>query len=292
MDILYLTYPLAIALIFGMAIGLGKYLKRRFQLSWRLYIIGAAVFLLSQVFHIPFNIVVGQLMQRGTLPSPPPEYTIAFQLIFLGLSAGVFEEGARYLMYRFWAKDARSWGKGLMVGAGHGAGGEAMIFVGLILVVNFLVMVAFRNSDLSGMVAPDQLQLLEQQVGAYWSVAWYDSLLPALERAWAIILHLSLSVLVLQAFTRRRIYWLGLAILWHAFANAVALYAAMTWGIYHSEAALGVVALLSLGIIFALRTPEPLEDVQPESPPPPPPPLSRVEIEENTDRLEESRYNG
>lgn len=290
MDILYLSFPLTILIIFGMAIGLGKYLKRRFRLTWRLYIIGAAVFLLSQVFHIPFNIVVGLLMQRGTLPSPPPEYTVLFQIVFLGLSAGIFEEGARYLMYRFWAKDARSWGKGLMTGAGHGAGGEAMIFIGLMMLVNFVFMVIYRNSDLSGMVSPEQLQLAEQQVQAYWSVPWYDSLIPAVERLFAIILHLSLSLLVLQVFTRRRIYWLGLAILWHALANAVALYAAMTWSIYHSELAIGIIALLSLGIIFALRTPEPVEEPEPDSPPPPARPITQLEIQEDHERLDESRY--
>jgi uncharacterized membrane protein YhfC len=291
MDILYLTYPLAILIIIGMAVGLGLFLKRRFNLTWRLYLIGAAVFLLSQVFHIPFNIGLGLLMERGVLPPPAPEYTVLFQIIFLGLSAGLFEEGARYLMYRFWTREARSWGKGLMIGAGHGAGGEAMIFVGLILLVNFLAMVAFRNSDLAGMVSPAQLESLEQQVIGYWSVPWYDSLIPALERAFAIILHLSLSVLVLQVFTRRQIYWLGLAILWHALANAVALYAAMTWSIYHSEAALGVISLLSLGIIFALRTPEPPESQAPDSPPPPPGPLSKVEIENESERLDDSRFS-
>jgi len=291
MEILYITYPLAVLLIVGMAYALGRYLKGRFGLSWRLYIIGAAVFLLSQVFHIPFNIVITVLFQRGTLPPPPPEWQVTFNILFLSFSAGIFEEGARYLMYRFWTKEARSWGQGLMLGAGHGAGGEAMIFIGLLLLVNFLAMLAFRHSDLSGMVAPDQLALLQQQLHAYWSAPWYDSILPAVERALAIVLHLSLSVLVLQVFTRRKIYWLGLAILWHAFANAVALYAASTWSVYHSEAALAVVALLSLGIIFALRTPEP--PAQPEVGPPPHPPhlFTPIEIEADSDKLADSRYS-
>jgi uncharacterized membrane protein YhfC len=288
LDILYITYPLAILLIFGMAYGLGRYLKSCFGLSWRLFIIGAAVFLLSQVFHIPFNIVMTVLFQRGTLPPPPPEWQVSFNIIFLSFSAGIFEEGARYLMYRFWTKEARSWGQGLMLGAGHGAGGEAMIFIGLLLLVNFLAMLAFRHSDLSGMVAPDQLALLQQQLDAYWSAPWYDSLLPAVERALAIVLHLSLSVLVLQVFTRRKIYWLGLAILWHAFANAVALYAASSWSIYHSEAALAVVALLSLGIIFVLRTPEP--PAQPDLEPHPPQPFTPIEIKADSDKLANSRY--
>jgi uncharacterized membrane protein YhfC len=290
MDILYITYPLAILLIFSMAYGLGRYLKGRFGLSWRLYIIGAAVFLLSQVFHIPFNILMTVLFQRGALPSPSPEWQVTFNILFLSFSAGIFEEGARYLMYRFWTKEARSWGQGLMVGAGHGAGGEAMIFIGLLLLVNFLAMLAFRNSDLNGLVAPDQLALLQQQLDAYWSAPWYESLLPAVERALAIVLHLSLSILVLQVFTRKRIYWLGLAVIWHAFANALALFVAATWGIYLSEAALAGVAVLSLGIIFALRTPEPPPQAELETPVQPLQPFTPIQMDEDPDKLSDSRY--
>ena len=290
MDILHITYPLAIVVIFGMAYGLGRYLKKRFNLSWSLFIIGAAVFLISQAFHIPFNVVVTLLFQRGALTPPPPEWQQAFNILFLSFSAGIFEESARYLMYRFWTKDARSWGKALMVGAGHGAGGEAAIFVGLTLLLSFLTMIAYRNSDLTGLVPADQLTLIEQQLETYWSVPWHYSLLPAIERALAIVLHLSLSVLVLQVFTRRSVYWLGLAIVWHAFANAVALYAAATWGIYQSEAVLAVVALLSLGIIFALRQPEPVEDAELPPPSQPPTPFTPLLIEDDPEKLSESRY--
>ena len=290
MDILYFTYPLAIILIIGMAYGLGRYLKTRFKLSWSLYIIGAAVFLISQAFHIPFNIVVTLLFQRGALTPPPTEWQLAFNILFLSFSAGIFEESARYLMYRFWTKDARSWSKALMVGAGHGAGGEAAIFVGLTLLLSFLTMIAYRNSDLAGLVSADQLTLIQQQLEAYWSVPWHYSLLPAIERALAIVLHLSLSVLVLQAFTRRRFYWLGLAIVWHAFSNAVALYAAATWGIYQSEAALAVVALLSLGIIFALRQPEPAEEIELRTADRPPIHITPVMLKDDPEKLSESRY--
>ena len=60
--------------------------------------------------------------------------------VFLGLSAGVFEETARYLTYRFWAKDARSWSRGLMLGAGHG--GSEAILVGALAAVNFVALLA------------------------------------------------------------------------------------------------------------------------------------------------------
>ena len=38
-----------------MPIGLGLWLEKRLRLGWRLWWIGAATFVLSQVGHIPFN---------------------------------------------------------------------------------------------------------------------------------------------------------------------------------------------------------------------------------------------
>ena len=83
---------------------------------WRLFFIGAVTFIASQVLHIPFNFVV---QRSGLLPSDTTLMTnLLLYAAFLGLSAGVFEETARYLTYRFWAKDSRSWSRGLMLGSG------------------------------------------------------------------------------------------------------------------------------------------------------------------------------
>jgi hypothetical protein len=60
-------------------------------------------------------------------------------------------------------------------------------------------------------------------------------------------------VLVLQAFRRKNLLWLGAAILWHAAADASAVFVAGTWGVYWAEAAVGVFGMASLGLIFALR---------------------------------------
>jgi uncharacterized membrane protein YhfC len=77
-------------------------------------------FVVSQIGHIPFNWLILERWELVPTDTAVLSSLIIFAL-FLGLSAGVFEEGARYLTYRFWAKEARTWGKGLMLGAGHGA---------------------------------------------------------------------------------------------------------------------------------------------------------------------------
>jgi uncharacterized membrane protein YhfC len=119
--------------VIALPIGLGIFLTRRLRLGWRLFWIGGAVFVFSQIGHIPFNALVGLLFQRGVLPVPPPEWILPFNAVFGGLSAGIFEEVARHLMYRFWVKEARWWGEGVLLGAGH-AGAEAIILGGLVLV--------------------------------------------------------------------------------------------------------------------------------------------------------------
>ena len=271
---------------------LGIFLSRRFNLGWRLWWIGGATFILSQVGHIPFNILVGQLFNTGVLPAPPQQYALLFQSVFLGLSAGFWEEGARYAAYRWWAKDARSWSRGLMMGAGHG--GIEAIVLGILVLITYYAMIAIRNMDLSTSVPAEQLELAQFQVTAYWSAAWYATLLGALERAFSVTVQLALSILVLQVFTRSRLFWLWIAIGWHALVDAVAVYSAAILGMYITELIIAVFALISLAVIFLLRQPEPELSVEPEPIPVQAPDstvlLGQVSHIVTDDKLSESRF--
>jgi uncharacterized membrane protein YhfC len=212
-----------------------------------------------------------------------------FNPVILGLSAGLWEELARYAAYRWWAKDARWWGKGLLLGAGHG-GIEAIVLGGLVL-ATFINMVVVRNLNLSNLVSPEQLEAAQQQVTAYWSAPWYLSMLGALERGWTIIFHLAASLLVLQVFIRRQTGWLWLAVGWHAFLDAIAVYASQFWSPYVVEVLIGVLALASLWIIFSLRQPEPFVEEKIVSSPAPGDPQSLVNMEETKENIDRTRYD-
>lgn len=288
MAILYLTYPLSAVAIVTLALGLGVWITRKFQLDWRLYWIGGAIFILSQVFHIPFNVGLTILFRRRILSVPPTAWLTLFNAVILGLSAGLFEEFARYVVFRWWTKDARSWRKGLLLGAGHG-GMEALI-IGLLVLYTFIRMIALRGVDLSTIVLPNQLITAQEQITAYWSATWYQSLLPAVERLFTLVCQVSLAVIVLQAFTRRQIRWLWLAVLWHACLDASAVYSVSLWGIYITEGIVGICALVSLIIIFLLRQPEPVE-IPIEKLPIPKLTITPVEVEETAEKLDNTRYN-
>ncbi len=110
-------------------------------------------------------------------------------------------------------------------------------------------------------------------------------LLGALERAIVLVIHLAMTLLVLQAFVRKNSLWLGLAILWHTLVDAAAVFSAQTWGAYAAEGMIILFSLASLGIVIALRP-------RRESTPPPhtlephprieimPPTITAKEIEE------------
>lgn len=256
MDILFISHFLNGFLMVAMPVGLGIVLTHRFHLGWRIWLIGAAGFILSQVGHIPFNWCVNQLFVRGVLPIPSGAGLVAFNAIFGGLSAGLWEELTRYSVFRWWAKDARSWSKGLLAGAGHG-GAEA-ISLGVLVLVNFFVLASYRNMDLSKVVSPDQLGLAQQQVAAYWSIPWTLTLLGAVERFFTIPCQIAMAILVLQAFTRKQFYWVGVAVLYHMLLDTTTVYMASlwkeySWGVYAVEGLVGVFALLSIAIIFILR---------------------------------------
>ena len=272
-----IAMPLALATIFA----------RRYRLDWGLFGIGAVTFIVAQLFHIPFNLL---LERWGILPSDVSTTGALILLaIILGLSAGVFEEVARYLSYRYWATDARTWSQGLMLGAGHG--GIEAILLGFIGLANFLFFVTLNVDRLALLVPAESLPLVQAQINGLASLAWYDSLLGAVERAFAMMAHLALSVMVLQCFLRRQIRWLFLAIGYHALLDALAVYAVGQWNAYVAEFAIGVVALGGLGIIWLFRDRSvPEQSVPAQSTGDLPPKVKPRQIPVTRDKLEESRY--
>jgi uncharacterized membrane protein YhfC len=288
MDVLLLAHFLNGLLMIAMPVGLAIFLTARWKLGTRLWLIGAGTFILSQIGHIPFNGLMTQILNRTPLVHWSPDARLIFNAVFLGLSAGLFEELARYLMFRWWAKDARSWRKGVLAGAGHG-GAEA-ILLGIVVLYAFLQFVALRTEDLSKFVSPDQVALARDQVAAYWSMAWPASLLGAVERLFTIPTQIALAVLVLQTFTRRQWFWVWLAVLYHATLDAGAVLLSVHYGALVTEVYAGGFAILSLLLIFRLRQPEPAQE-NPPSAVPPAPAFAIKPPEATPETLDQTRYS-
>ncbi len=273
----------------AMPLALGVYLYHRLGTEWRLFGIGAVTFIASQVFHIPFNAwVLNPVIEQLGLSLDVPAQLAVIALL-LGLSAGVFEEVARYIAYRFQlrAKQDRTWSSALMFGAGHG--GIESIVIGVLVAYGFIRLFAFKDADLETFIPSDQFEITRMQVDLFWSLPWYAAILGAVERAATLCFHMSAAVLVLQAFRRKSIVWLFMAIGWHTVLDAMAVYASQTWSVYITEALIVGAGLVSIGIVFLLRErPSMLDEKTPEQ-------MEEQTIEFETqkpslDDLEDSRY--
>lgn len=249
---LYVTYPLNFILMVGMPVALWFWLARRWKLGWKLVMWGALMFVASQLVRQPLLIGLTELFRNGTLPQPPEWAGPWFNLVFLCFTAGLFEETARWAGYRWLVKDARTWRQAVVYGAGHG-GIEALL-LGLAVAVAFAQFIALQNVELSALPVPaEQQALLAQQIKDFWAAPWPLTLLGAVERVFAICLHICLSVMVLQAFTRQNKLWLAAAIGWHALANLIGVGITQVYGPVAGEASIGVIAAISLLILFRLR---------------------------------------
>ena len=281
----YFLLSLNYALMILIPIALGIFIHRRTGAGWRLFLMGGVTFVLSQLFHIPFNWAI---QRAGMLPTDLSSWAnLLLTALFLGLSAGVFEETARYLTYRYWAKDARSWSRGLMLGAGHG--GTEAIIVGALAAVSFagLVMTANNETIMSAIPAADQAIITDSLAGLL-ATPWYGLLLGAAERIFAIAAHLALSIMVLQVFLRGSLRWLFLAIGYHALFNMIAVVGVTRTGPYATEGLLAVFSLLSLYIIFKLRSPEPPPT---ELQPMPLPVVEPADLQPTEEIIDRSRYS-
>lgn len=250
---LYILYPLNALLMIGMPIGLGVWLVRKTKAPWLLFGIGAMTFIGSQVVHLPLNAGL-TLLFRAIWPSTQPQWWhIPFNAVVLGLTAGLCEEMARYVGYRWLAKKARYWRDALMLGAGHG--GIEAIFLGGYVALTFVNMIVLRQMDLATLgLTGDALAKAQRDVATFWSAPAYLVLLGAVERLFSLTVHVSLSVMVLQVFTRRNWGWLVAAIGYHLLTDAVAVFGSQSrWSPLAIEGVIGIFAIVSLAIILSLR---------------------------------------
>ena len=261
----YLVRIVQILLMLGLPVGLWLWVRRRLGAPWGLIGAGMLTFVLSQVVHLPLNWALGLLGgERGVALWPVP-----WMALVAGLSAGICEEGARYVVLRFWRREARSWKDGVAFGAGHG-GIEAFL-LGLLVLFAFLQMIALRGMDLEGMgLSGEMLEQVQAQIEAYWSVPWYLPLLGGLERAFALAVQIGLTLMVVRSLTRN-VGWLALAVLAHALVDGLAVgLMKVGWSIPAIE---GVVFLLALAaVVFIVVTrreegPVAAEDVSRETAP-------------------------
>jgi uncharacterized membrane protein YhfC len=254
-----ILYPIVLAIL----------AHRRLKVSWRYFGYGALIFFLFQLItRVPLVL----WLQRILEPQLKASATLNLVwLIALALTAGLTEEIGRYLGYRWFMKrEEKTWSKGVMYGLGHG-GLESMLLVGGLLLLTLFNLLFLSIKGLNFVPASQRALVVQQFTSINAAPAWIP-LVSAWERLWTVPFHVGASVLVLQVFQRKRLFWLWLAVLLHSLVDFVSVALGLWLGsglkvTVLSEGWVTLAGLFSLWIIWRLRTGTGTATLTEETPP-------------------------
>ncbi|MBX5484225.1 MAG: YhfC family intramembrane metalloprotease [Myxococcaceae bacterium] len=231
-------------------VALMLFVRRTLRTDWRWFAVGAAAFTVSQLLtRIPMIAVLGSVLKKQ-LEQPAVQWV---WIAALCISAGLFEETARYLCFRYLMKDAREWKNAIALGVGHG-GIEAVTIVGLSAFSSVITILLINSGHFPTSLLPaDQPETLQKITETFLKLHGWEPLLGIWERGVALTFHIAASCLVLQRFLRGQSRWYWYAVALHAVTNGVAVVTMRMWGAVQAEAVLTVFWVISGWIIARTR---------------------------------------
>lgn len=169
--------------------------------------------------------------------------------------AGIFEETGRFVMFKTVLKNRKNRETGVSHGIGHG-GMEAMwmLVIGGIQYMIYAIMInngTFESFLSQNAAAGIDISTLELMPEAIAQITPVNTLISVLERVFAMLLHVSLSILVFNAVKRSRIGLFFAAIAVHALFDVPAgLYQVGAMNILPTEALIALLSVVSFVIIY------------------------------------------
>ena len=274
-------------LMAGIPCLLAVILIRRGNDGFRPIGIGIAAFVLSQVGHIPFNqFVLLPALDGWGIGAAQSGWKLAALGIAVGLSAGIFEETARYLSFRFWLNKEPNAMIPIKYAVGHG-GIEAFL-LGILALYALIQVLTLGGEGSLNSFPPDQADLIRTQISAYWNVDWQHSLLGAWERVSALSFHVGASLMIYKSVREKKPSWVAIAVLGHTMLNAFAVISSQKLDFVLLESILFIFALGWLFWAWTLRVRD-VEELMLELPLPGETRLQKQQI--TPEQLEESRYD-
>ncbi|SEL76312.1 Uncharacterized membrane protein YhfC [Stigmatella aurantiaca] len=246
------SYLVAIGMDVLMPVALVWWARRRLGVAWRVVVWGALAFAGAQLFTRVPAVQVLQHLWRETLKASPVLTNL--WLTGLSLTAGLFEETARLLAFRYPLKGFRRWRDAVGFGIGHGGLESALLVGGLAIIGLVNVVVLSRLDPLSLPLQPEQLEQVRAAKAQVAALRWWEPLLGAVERVGAMAVHVAMSVVVLQRFLRDQRRWYWLAVGFHAVLNLSVTLVAREAGAVAAEGVMSVFALVALGLTLWLRS--------------------------------------
>ncbi len=175
--------------------------KAHYHMVW--LVMGILTFSVLQVsIRIPLLQFLSRAKWYLTMAQTP--WQIA---LFLGSTAGLFEEGGRLIAMKWILKKNRSWKNGVAFGIGHG-GIEALLLVGMAYLTNLIMAIAI-NTGLFDVVFGQEALLgaadtLAAGKAALIGTAPYLFAVAGFERLFTVAVQIAFSLIILTGIIRQR----------------------------------------------------------------------------------------
>lgn len=199
---------IGIGICYGLPVAGVIFLMRKEKGTGKAFFWGALAFVVSQLLiRIP---ILQLLLPKFAWFSVLPLYPWAYGL-FLGVTAGLAEESARWIAMKLFLRERRSFEHGLAFGLGHG-GIEAMLLVG------------------PNMIAGAVMTLAGQ--ATLFPADWGSVLIAGAERIFAFAFHVGASLLILYGAREGKALWFWiLAVVLHTVLDAAVVILPQIFGV-------------------------------------------------------------
>ena len=206
MVLLIIVIVVALLISIVLPIAAGFWLNKKFGVAWRVISYGALGYLIVQTLLVLLFNGFTTLVEKGTLVFSAQDSKIVQIVlsVFLGGLLGVL---IRWIGMKFLNEKLDTLEAAYGIGVGYG-GVESILMVGLPLLSTFIMMLNNMNIDPS-MTSLDPA--IVTQIEEIWQVSALIPLAGSLERIAAFVMHLTVTILLLQTFSRKNLIWLAAA---------------------------------------------------------------------------------
>ena len=216
-------------------------------------LVGAATWFL---FAIVLETIPKSILFNQSLPIGKAVYGNAVLFTLIGaLLAGIFEETGRLVAFKTVLKNRTNKETGISHGIGHG-GFEAMFLIlsGFIQYLVYCIMINAGTFDAlieQTAATGADVSSLRALPEALASMNLTNSILPLVERVFAMLLHVGLSIMVFTGVKEKKISLYILAVVMHTlFDVPAALYQFGAINVYVTEAFLAVYSVVFFAVVY------------------------------------------
>ena len=252
------SWAVSIVIQFLFPVALGVWFARRYGVGGRVFLYGALVFFVAQML---LRTPLLQAVAPKILPwAQSTSGDMTLYLAGLAITAGLFESVGRWAGYRWLFPQGHIpylWETAVAYGIGHGAA-ESILLVGVssaLSLIQAVTLTGMTPEALQAAVPEASLEAAQAAQAQYLAMTGLAPIWGGVERILTMALHVALSLIVLQVFTRRQLRWLWVAVGIHALVDFVVPGMVALWGlsVWISEAALAVVAVGCVAYIVLAR---------------------------------------